>query len=177
MWGIVALFDTTGAARVEGDVLTRMTRTLAHRGPDDFALHVEAQLGLGFTRLGIVDVDGGRQPLANEDGTLWLICNGEIFNHRELRRELEARGHVFSTTAPSAISASFSAAQRTALAFVRCLVGTIFHLPSRSLIFAFQFGRSRVPRLNTLAMLHLPHLDYYLVVHIWCKWTFRPLKP
>ena len=70
---------------------------LAHRGPDDSGFHVEPGVGLAFRRLSIVDVASGAQPLANEDGTVWITYNGEIYNHLELRRELEERGHRYRT--------------------------------------------------------------------------------
>src|SRR5213075_1510934 len=71
--------------------------TLAHRGPDDAGFHSEPGLALGFRRLSIVDVAGGAQPLSNEDGTVWIAYNGEVYNHVDLRRELEARGHRYRT--------------------------------------------------------------------------------
>jgi asparagine synthase (glutamine-hydrolysing) len=77
--------------------LCAMLRQLAHRGPDDEGQHEEPGVGLGMRRLAIIDVAGGRQPMANEDGTIWVVCNGEVYNHRALRRDLEARGHVLRT--------------------------------------------------------------------------------
>src|SRR5947209_18502413 len=74
-----------------------MTASLRHRGPDSSGYFAEDGVALGFQRLSIIDLTGGDQPLFNEDGTLVLICNGEIYNHRELRRELAERGHVFRT--------------------------------------------------------------------------------
>jgi asparagine synthase (glutamine-hydrolysing) len=74
-----------------------MLRTIVHRGPDDSGTHVEPGMGLGMTRLAIIDLAGGRQPMANEDGSIWIVFNGEIYNHRLLRRDLEAKGHRFAT--------------------------------------------------------------------------------
>lgn len=79
------------------DVIGRMASAMVHRGPDDDGLYLDDRAGLGFRRLSIIDVIGGRQPLTNEDETLHLVFNGEIYNHRELRAELEARGHRFRT--------------------------------------------------------------------------------
>ncbi|MCL6521911.1 MAG: asparagine synthase (glutamine-hydrolyzing) [Firmicutes bacterium] len=81
----------------EGETADRLVRDrrMAHRGPDEERLHGEPGVALGFVRLAIVDLDGGHQPLASEDGTVLVLANGEIYNHRELRRELEARGHRF----------------------------------------------------------------------------------
>jgi asparagine synthase (glutamine-hydrolysing) len=85
---------------VDSAILRRMGDTLVHRGPDDEGEHIESPLGisigLGHKRLSIVDLStAARQPMANEDGTVWLICNGEIYNFRELRAELRDKGHVF----------------------------------------------------------------------------------
>jgi asparagine synthase (glutamine-hydrolysing) len=77
--------------------LFRMTELLAHRGPDDSGYHLRARVGLGHRRLSIVDLAGGRQPLSNEDDTVWIVFNGEIYNHLELRAQLLARGHRFKT--------------------------------------------------------------------------------
>jgi asparagine synthase (glutamine-hydrolysing) len=74
-----------------------MTERIAHRGPDDYGYHLRPRAGLGHRRLSIIDLAGGRQPLANEDETVWIVFNGEIYNHLELRRELIARGHQFRT--------------------------------------------------------------------------------
>jgi len=76
-------------------LLARMTGALAHRGPDDMTMHRQPGLALGINRLAIVDLAGGRQPIHNETGDVVLVCNGEIFNHRQLRDELKARGHRF----------------------------------------------------------------------------------
>jgi len=75
----------------------RMCDRMTHRGPDDEGIHVEGPVGLGARRLSIIDLDTGHQPLSNEDGTIWATQNGEIYNYRELRAELEARGHRFRT--------------------------------------------------------------------------------
>ena len=81
----------------ERGALGRMAAAMTHRGPDDDGFYLDAVAGLGFRRLAIIDVDGGQQPLTNEDGSLHLVFNGEIYNHRELRAGLEARGHCFRT--------------------------------------------------------------------------------
>jgi len=96
MCGIAGLFRTDGAA-VDPAVLERLTEMLRHRGPDGLGLHVEGPAGLGHRRLAIIDLEGGRQPLANEDGTIWVSCNGEIYNYRQLTDELTAKGHAFRT--------------------------------------------------------------------------------
>jgi asparagine synthase (glutamine-hydrolysing) len=96
MCGFAAWFDPEGGTP-ERDWLVRAAGLLAHRGPDDAGVLVEPGVGLAFRRLSIVDLAGGHQPLANEDGTVWIVYNGEVYNHADLRRDLEARGHRFRT--------------------------------------------------------------------------------
>jgi asparagine synthase (glutamine-hydrolysing) len=79
--------------------LSRMTASMVHRGPDDDGTYSDEDIALGFRRLAIIDVAGGRQPMANEDGSIHAVFNGEIYNHRELRQRLEARGHRFASGA------------------------------------------------------------------------------
>ena len=75
-----------------------MCEVIRHRGPDDEGIHVEAGVGLGMRRLSIIDLSTGQQPIHNEDRSIWLVFNGEIYNYRELRAELEAAGHAFYTS-------------------------------------------------------------------------------
>ncbi|MGL4728922.1 MAG: asparagine synthase (glutamine-hydrolyzing), partial [Bosea sp. (in: a-proteobacteria)] len=74
-----------------------MADSIPHRGPDDEGFWADNDAALGFRRLSIVDLETGHQPMSNEDGTVWVVFNGEIYNHRALRRELEAAGHRFAT--------------------------------------------------------------------------------
>src|SRR5437868_6781863 len=74
-----------------------MRDVLAHRGPDEAGLHVETQAVLAHRRLSIVDLSTGQQPMANEDGTVWVVFNGEIYNHADSRRELQSHGHQYRT--------------------------------------------------------------------------------
>src|SRR5262245_12511769 len=83
--------------RVSESQLVVMRDTLTHRGPDDAGLYLGAGVGLGHRRLSIVDLGGGHQPMANEDRRVWIVFNGEIYNRRELRPALEARGHQYRT--------------------------------------------------------------------------------
>ncbi len=83
--------------RPDRDALGRMAVAMVHRGPDDDGFYLDDCVGLGFRRLSIIDVAGGHQPLTNEDASLHLVFNGEIYNHRELRTRLEASGHRFRT--------------------------------------------------------------------------------
>lgn len=92
-----------GFVRNDGDaadraVVERMTATLAHRGPDGEGFYVDGPVALGHRRLSIIDVAGGAQPLSNEDGTIWVTYNGELYNEPALRRELEGRGHRYRTS-------------------------------------------------------------------------------
>lgn len=82
-------------------VLKQMADCIAHRGPDDESYYLDSDIALGFRRLSIIDLAGGRQPMTNEDDSLVLTFNGEIYNFRELREELEAKGHIFKTQADS----------------------------------------------------------------------------
>ena len=75
-----------------------MCDVIRHRGPDDEGIHVEGGVGLGMRRLSIIDLSTGHQPIHNEDETIWIVFNGEIYNYRELRRELESAGHQFYTS-------------------------------------------------------------------------------
>lgn len=96
MCGIAGFFDVAGRL-VDSTLVRRLCIALRHRGPDDEAYYVNGSVALGQRRLAIVDLVGGRQPMSNEDGSIWVTFNGEIYNFQELRRELEARGHRFTT--------------------------------------------------------------------------------
>ncbi len=96
MCGIAGIYRFDSAP-VDPDLLSRMTAVLAHRGPDGDGVHVDGPAGLGHRRLSIIDLAGGAQPIGNEDGTVWVVLNGEIYNFRDLRADLEARGHRFAT--------------------------------------------------------------------------------
>jgi len=95
--GICGFAPADAAQPVEPKLIRTMSATLRHRGPDGEGMHCAPGIGLGFRRLAIIDLAGGGQPLANEDGTLWLVCNGEISNYVELAAELASRGHRLRT--------------------------------------------------------------------------------
>ncbi len=97
MCGITGLFDTRGVRPVDGGVLQRMNDSQHHRGPDEGSVHIEPGLGLGHRRLSIIDIATGQQPLFNEDGSVVVVFNGEIYNYGALIPELQALGHVFKT--------------------------------------------------------------------------------
>ncbi len=96
MCGICGIFDRSGSI-IDRDVLDKMTAIIKHRGPDGDGRFLDGAVGLGHRRLSIIDVEGGAQPIGNEDGSLQIVFNGEIYNFVELRKELEAAGHIFKT--------------------------------------------------------------------------------
>jgi len=98
MCGIAGKLNIDKQKPVDPGLIRAMCQTLSHRGPDDEGIYVDGPVGLGMRRLSIIDLVGGHQPLSNEDGTVWVVFNGEIYNYRDLRPGLEARGHVFATS-------------------------------------------------------------------------------
>ena len=96
MCGIAGIVGKRGEV-VEAADVHRMCQTIVHRGPDDEGIYAQGPVGLGMRRLSIIDLAGGKQPIHNEDRTVWVVFNGEIYNFPELRRELEGRGHQFYT--------------------------------------------------------------------------------
>lgn len=103
MCGMCGVALATPGASPAAEHVARMTSTLAHRGPDDQGVHIDGPFGLGHRRLSVIDVAGGHQPLFNESGDIALVINCEIYNWRELRAELERKGHVFRTHADSEV--------------------------------------------------------------------------
>lgn len=96
MCGIYGLLQMDGGF-ASAEPLRHMGELTVHRGPDDEGMHLDGEAAIGMRRLSIIDLAGGHQPLCNEDGSLWLVANGEIYNYRELRRDLLAAGHDFKT--------------------------------------------------------------------------------
>ena len=97
MCGIAGIFNLSSAEPVREPLLQQMITRLNHRGPDGTGFYTDNHVGLAHARLSIIDLEGGKQPIHNEDKTIWVIFNGEIFNYIELREELERRGHRFYT--------------------------------------------------------------------------------
>jgi asparagine synthase (glutamine-hydrolysing) len=97
MCGIAGILSLGEPDQASEPVVRRMLAMLRHRGPDEFGILLGTHIALGSARLSIIDLSTGQQPISNEDGTLWIVFNGEVFNYLELRAELEARGHRFST--------------------------------------------------------------------------------
>ena len=96
MCGITGFVSRDGDTSDRG-VLARMTATLSHRGPDGDGLYLDGRVALGHRRLSIIDLAGGAQPMSNEDGSVWVTYNGELYNEPSLRARLEASGHVYRT--------------------------------------------------------------------------------
>ena len=97
MCGICGLINLDFKTPIEENVLLQMNKTLVHRGPDDDGFYVDGHVGLAMRRLSIIDVESGKQPIHNENKTVWIVFNGEIYNYRELRILLEKKGHTFYT--------------------------------------------------------------------------------
>ena len=97
MCGIVGILDTRGRREIPRALVERMNEVQHHRGPDETGLHLEPGVGLGHKRLSIIDLSTGQQPLYNEDRSVVVVFNGEIYNYQELIPELAALGHVFRT--------------------------------------------------------------------------------
>ncbi|MCK4318945.1 asparagine synthase (glutamine-hydrolyzing) [Candidatus Micrarchaeota archaeon] len=97
MCGICGFFGT------DKKLLKKMCSLLSHRGPDGEGLYTDKHISLGHRRLSIIDVEGGKQPLSNEDGSIWIVYNGEIYNYKELRSSLEGKGHSFSTNSDTEV--------------------------------------------------------------------------
>ena len=100
MCGICGKYSPSG---VKTEELDSMLDTIVHRGPDDSGCYVHANIGLGSRRLSIIDLQTGNQPISNEDGTLWVVYNGEIYNYQTLRVQLEAKGHRFHTNSDTEV--------------------------------------------------------------------------
>jgi asparagine synthase (glutamine-hydrolysing) len=101
--GFVGIFDPSGRAPIDRALLAAMNRTQTHRGPDGAGMHVAPGIGLAHTRLAIIDLETGAQPLFNEDGSVAVVYNGEIYNFRDLRAELRARGHFFRSASDTEV--------------------------------------------------------------------------
>jgi asparagine synthase (glutamine-hydrolysing) len=97
MCGICGKLNLTTGVTVEPRIIRAMMDAIRHRGPDDEGLYLGSQVGLGHRRLSIIDLSSGHQPISNEDGSIWIVFNGEIYNYRDLRAFLSSKGHIFNT--------------------------------------------------------------------------------
>jgi asparagine synthase (glutamine-hydrolysing) len=103
MCGIAGQLNFERREPVEQETIVRMARSIAHRGPDDEGFFISGPVGLGFRRLSIIDLAGGHQPMSDAEETVWVIFNGEIYNYRELRAELQNKGHQFRTNSDTEV--------------------------------------------------------------------------
>jgi len=103
MCGIAGMFERKRTRSVVEADMRQMLAALRHRGPDEFGILLDREIGLGNSRLSIIDLSGGSQPIANEDETLWIVFNGEVFNYIELRADLEKLGHRFRTSSDTEV--------------------------------------------------------------------------
>jgi asparagine synthase (glutamine-hydrolysing) len=136
--GIVGNVLARADRRPDPKILEAMADRLAHRGPDDAGFVVRGPAGLGIRRLKIIDLDTGRQPMTGEDGSTWVVFNGEIYNYRELTNRLTATGHVFRTRSDTeAIVHAWEARGRDALEDLEGMFGlAVWHEPSQTLVLA-----------------------------------------
>jgi asparagine synthase (glutamine-hydrolysing) len=98
MCAIAGILSRSGITPGHRECLKRMGDVMTHRGPDGEGYHADSMAGLVHRRLSIIDVEGGAQPLCNEDGSIWVVLNGEIYNYIELREQLLRKGHAFKTS-------------------------------------------------------------------------------
>jgi asparagine synthase (glutamine-hydrolysing) len=103
MCGIVGVLNLKDKPPVESHIILNMLEMIRHRGPDGIGIYRDTQIGLGNARLSIIDIEGGDQPIGNENESMWIVFNGEIFNYVELRYGLEALGHVFATNSDTEV--------------------------------------------------------------------------
>src|SRR5437867_7213780 len=103
MCGIAGVWNFKRQRPADPRLIEAMTQALRHRGPDDSGHHIAGSLGLGMRRLSIIDLPGGHQPIPNEDGSIQVVFNGEIYNHVALRRELSSMGHQFLSRADTEV--------------------------------------------------------------------------
>lgn len=103
MCGIAGIIHCDPSHPVFPETLQGMCNAMIHRGPDDFGQYLDGHVGIGMRRLSIIDLQSGHQPIANEDGRVWVVLNGEIYNYRQLRKDLQARGHQFRTSSDTEV--------------------------------------------------------------------------
>jgi asparagine synthase (glutamine-hydrolysing) len=103
MCGICGQIKLAGDEPVDAETIRRMAGTIIHRGPDDEGYFFDRSLGFGFRRLSIIDLGGGHQPMSDAQKSVWIVFNGEIYNYKELRAELESHGHIFQTTSDTEV--------------------------------------------------------------------------
>src|SRR5262245_741499 len=105
MCGIYGVVELHRDRNPGTQVLSKMGNLMIHRGPNDSGQFCGKSMSFGMRRLSIIDLEGGHQPIPNEDKTVWVICNGEIYNFKELRNQLETRGHTFGCNSDTEVIA------------------------------------------------------------------------
>src|SRR6266705_1191992 len=122
MCGIAGQFNFQRREPVERETIVRMAHSIAHRGPDDEGFFIAGPVGLGFRRLSIIDLAGGHQPMSDAEETVWIIFNGEIYNYKELRAELQGKGHQFRTNSDTEviITVTNSGARMSSIILTEC---------------------------------------------------------
>jgi asparagine synthase (glutamine-hydrolysing) len=105
MCAIAGIFNFDPQRPVDREVLIGMRDSMVHRGPDDHGIFLSGPVGLAARRLSIIDLETGNQPIHNENRTVWVVLNGEIYNFRTLRRDMETRGHRFHTLTDAEVEA------------------------------------------------------------------------
>lgn len=105
MCGIAGIFNYKSKSAIDPEVISRMSRSISHRGPDEEGAYInqEEKIGLGHKRLSIIDIKTGQQPMSDQDKKIWIVFNGEIYNFPELKRELQDRGYIFNTTSDTEV--------------------------------------------------------------------------
>src|SRR3989338_1809461 len=103
MCGIAGTFNLTKEHKIDTALLKRMAMVLRHRGPDEMGIYKDTHIGMSHARLSIIDLAGGKQPIHNEDKTIWVAYNGEVFNYLELREGLIKKGHKFATNSDTEV--------------------------------------------------------------------------
>jgi asparagine synthase (glutamine-hydrolysing) len=144
MCGICGVYEYASSMRVDRQQLARMNATLLHRGPDEDGFFVRDRVGLAMRRLRIIDLAGGSQPISNEDGSVWVVFNGEIYNYRELRKDLIRLGHRFRTQSDTEVIVH---------AYEQFGVQCVEHLDG---MFAFAIYDERIPRADRLFLARDP---------------------
>lgn len=184
MCGICGIIHLDSTRPVLEEQLLSMSELIVHRGPDDSGMYLKRNVGMGFRRLSIIDLETGHQPLSNEDGSLWIVFNGEIYNHDSLRQVLKQKGHVFKTKSDTETIVHLY--EEYGVDCVKHLRGmfafAIWNEKDKSLFCArdrfgikpffycldgdtFLFGseiKSILSQTNTSSRISLPALDYYL---------------
>lgn len=145
MCGITGIFDTRSARSIDGGALQRMNQSQVHRGPDEGSVHIEPGVGFGHRRLSIIDVATGQQPLFNEDGSVVVVFNGEIYNFQELIPQLQALGHVFHTKSDTEVIVhAWEAWGEACVDRFRGMFAFVLWDRNRETLFMAQIGRAHV---------------------------------